>query len=46
MRVFDEDKQLYVDEQTGLVLEKAEITMTNLLVRALEIENKTEAKEE
>ena len=46
VRVFDEDKQLYVDEQTGLVLEKAEITMTNLLVRALEIENKTEAKEE
>lgn len=46
VRVFDEDKQLYVDEETGLVPDKAEITMTNLLVRALETENKTEAKEE
>ena len=35
VRVFDEEKQLYVDAQTGLVLEKAEITMTNLLIRAL-----------
>ena len=43
VRVFDEDKKLYVDEQTGLVLEKAEITMTNLLVRALSLENNTEA---
>ena len=37
---------LYVDPQTGLELDKAEITMTNLLVRALEIENNTEAEEE
>lgn len=29
---------LYVDPQTGLELDKAEITMTNLLVRALKIE--------
>ena len=43
VRVFDEDKKLYVDKQTGLVLEKAEITMTNLLVRALSLENNTEA---
>lgn len=37
VRIFDEEKQLYVDPQTGLELQKAEITMTNLLVRALEI---------
>ena len=34
---------LYVDGQSGQVCEKAEITMTNLLVRALVPENKTEA---
>ena len=43
---FDKDKELCVDSETGLALEKAEITMTNLLVRALDTENKTEAKEE
>ena len=36
---------LYVDPQTGLELDRAEITLTNLLVRALEIENNTESKE-
>lgn len=45
VRVFDKDKQLYVDPDTGFVLDKAEISMTNLLVRALDTENKTEAKE-
>ena len=39
VRVFDEDKQVYVDPITGLELPKAEITMTNLLIRALEIKN-------
>ena len=32
--------------ENGIKLDRAEITMTNLLVRALEIENNTEAKEE
>ena len=44
-RVFDEEKQLEVDPQSGFVLEKAEITLTNLLVRALDTENETVAKE-
>ena len=43
VRVLDQESNLYVDAQTGLVLEKAEITMTNLLVRAIVPENKTEA---
>ena len=37
VRVFDEDKQIFVDPNTGLELPKAEITMTNLLIRALEV---------
>ena len=37
VRVYDEEKKLYVDEQTGLELQRAEITMTNLLVRALSV---------
>ena len=37
VRVYDEEKKLYVDPQTGLVLERAEVTMTNLLVRALNV---------
>ena len=45
VRVYDKEKKLYVDKQTGLELKKAEITMTNLLVRALEIEDNTEVKE-
>ena len=36
VRDFDEETGLFVDPQTGLSLEKAEITMTNLLVRAVE----------
>lgn len=36
VRVFDKSKGIYVDEQTGLELQKAEITMTNLLVRSLD----------
>jgi hypothetical protein len=36
VRIFDKSKGLYVDEQTGLELQKAEITMTNLLVRSLD----------
>lgn len=42
VRVFDEVKQTFVDPQTGLELQKAEITMTNLLIRALNIENEDE----
>lgn len=38
--VFDDEQQAYVDRVTGLELEKAEkITMTNLLIRALEIKS-------
>ena len=44
VRIFDEEKQAYVDPQTGLELQKAEITMTNLLIRALDIRNENEAQ--
>ena len=37
VRVFDEDRQIFVDPDTGLELPKAEITMTNLLIRALDV---------
>ena len=36
VRDFDEKTGLYIDAQAGLALEKAEITMTNLLIRAIE----------
>ena len=39
----DENKQDYVDPDTALELPKAEITMTNLLIRALSIDSSTEA---
>lgn len=42
VRDLDKETGLLVDPQTGLVLEKAEITMTNLLIRAID---KAEAKE-
>ena len=42
VRVYDEEKKLYVDPQTGLVLERAEVTMTNLLVRALNVDDHRE----
>jgi hypothetical protein len=47
IRIFDIDKQLYIDPQSGLELQKAEITMTNLLIRALDIgtENESEGGE-
>ena len=41
VRLFDEEKQIFVDPQTGLELQKAEITMTNLLIRALDIKNES-----
>ena len=44
VRWFDEDKQVYVDPQTGLQIPRAKITMTNLLIRALEIEDETDAQ--
>lgn len=37
VRTFDEEKQIYVDPQTGLDLDKAQITMTNLMIRAIEV---------
>ena len=39
VRVYDNEKKAYVDPQTGIELERAEITMTNLLIRALNINN-------
>ena len=42
VRVLDEEKQIFVDPQTGLDLQKAEITMTNLLIRALNLKNESE----
>ena len=39
VRVFNEEKQAYVDQLTGIELPKAEITMTNLLIRALDVKN-------
>ena len=44
VRVFDEEKRTFVDPQTGLELQKAEITMTNLLIRALDIKNVNEVQ--
>ena len=44
VRVFDEEKQAYVDPQTGIELQKAEITMTNLLIRALEVKEGNEVQ--
>jgi hypothetical protein len=43
VRDLDKETGLLVDPQTGLVLEEANITMTNLLVRAID---EAEAKEE
>jgi hypothetical protein len=44
VRIFNDEKQIYVDPQTGAELQRAEITMTNLLIRALKIENSSEAQ--
>lgn len=47
VRVFDEEKQVFVDPQSGIELAPANITMTNLLVRALSVydENETQGGE-
>ena len=44
VRVFDEAKQIFVDPQTMLELPKAEITATNLLIRALDIQNESKVQ--
>ena len=44
VRVFNEEKQAYVDQLTGIELPSAEITMTNLLIRALEVNTGDEAQ--
>lgn len=44
IRIYNEEKQIYVDPQTELELPTAEITMTNLLIRALGLENSTEVQ--
>jgi hypothetical protein len=41
---FDEEKQTYVDTTTGLELQKAKLTMTNLLIRALDVKKPNEAQ--
>ena len=40
----DENKQAYVDPDTSLELPKAEITMTNLLIRALDVKEGNETQ--
>ena len=42
VRIFDEEQQLFVDPQTGLELQRVEFTVTNLLIRALDIKNVNE----
>jgi hypothetical protein len=44
VRIFDTEKNAYVDPQTGLELQRAEITMTNLLIRALSVDHGNEAQ--
>ena len=44
VRIFDEANGKFVDPQTMLELQKAEITMTNLLIRALNIKNESEVQ--
>ena len=43
-RVLDEKTQTYIDSQIGIELNKAEITVTNLLIRALETNNGEETQ--
>ena len=40
----DENKQAYVDPDTGLELPKARFTMTNLLIRAMNVETGNETQ--
>ena len=44
VRIWNEEKQVFVDPQTSLELQNAEITMTNLLIRALNVENNNEVE--
>lgn len=44
VRDYDDETKSFVDPITGFALPKAEITMTNLLVRALEVESGSEAQ--
>ena len=44
IRVFNEEKQAYVDQLTDIELPNAEITMTNLLIRALDVKNGEQAQ--
>lgn len=45
VRIFDLDKQAFVDPQLGIELPKAEITMTNLMIRALSLNDETQSQE-
>lgn len=42
VRIFDAEQQIFIDPQTGLELPVAKITMTNLLIRALDIQTENE----
>jgi hypothetical protein len=44
VRIFDEENQIFIDPQTGLELQKAEIIMTKLLIRALDIKKVNETQ--
>ena len=44
VRIFDNEAGVFVDPQTGKELQRAEITMTNMLVRSLNIDSENEAQ--
>ena len=44
VRIFDEEKQAFVDPQTGLELSRVQLTMTNLLIRALNVTTEGDAQ--
>ena len=42
--VLDETQQIYIDPETGLELQRADITVTNLLIRSLKMKDENEAQ--
>ena len=44
VRIFDNEAGVFVDPQTGKELQRAEITMTNMLVRSLNTDSENEAQ--
>ena len=45
VREFDEDKKVYVDAQTKIELPSVKVTMTNLMIRALSLDDETQSQE-